>query len=59
MLLRFTNSINTDLSTGEVVKKYIMPQTSQLKCRWEGREHEKTLGRIAYDGRSIPVRSMG
>ena len=33
VLVRFANSIQSEGSTSEVVRKYILPQTSQLKCR--------------------------
>ena len=31
---RFADSIQSELSTAEVVAKYVAPQTSQLRCRF-------------------------
>lgn len=33
VLVRFADSIQTELSTADMVQKYIVPQTTKLSCR--------------------------
>ena len=45
---RFADSIHSELSTAEVVAKYVAPQTSQLRCRFVDLVSERATDTPGY-----------
>ena len=45
-LEEFAASVDPDMTTEEVVQRIIIPDTAELKCRWEGRRCQRYLRAI-------------